>query len=43
MHLYNGQVRITVGWDNWSGCFAMAYCHEGDNYIVKLGGYFDKH
>lgn len=41
--LYRGQIRVTVGWDNWSGCFAMAYCNEGDNYIIKLSEYFDKY
>lgn len=42
MDLYRGQVKVTVGWDNWSGCFAMAYCHEGDSYIAKLGEYFNE-
>lgn len=43
MDLHKEQVRVTVGWDNWSGCFAMSYCNEGDNYIIKLGEYFDKY
>lgn len=41
--LYKEQVRVTIGWDNWSGCFAMSYCNEGDNYIVKFSEYFDEY
>ena len=43
MDFYKKHIRITIGWDNWSGCFAMGYCNEGDDYITELGTYIDKH
>jgi hypothetical protein len=29
-------VKLTVGWDNWSGAFVMAHCSEGDEYVAKI-------
>ncbi len=41
LEVYKNHIRITVGWDNWSGCFSMAYCEQGNNYIKELGNYLD--
>ena len=32
----NGSVKLTVGWDIWSGAFVMADCLIGNEYIEKL-------
>ena len=29
-------VKLTVGWDVWSGAFVMANCMNGNEYIEKL-------
>lgn len=36
-------VKITVGWDIWSGCFVMARDKVGDKYIEEIGNYLDTH
>jgi hypothetical protein len=38
-----GGVKITIGWDIWSGCFVMAHDMAGDKYIVEIGNYLDEH
>lgn len=34
-------IRVTIGWDNWSGCFIMSHCKKGDEYILGLVNYFE--
>jgi len=29
-------VKLTVGWDIWSGAFVMAHCSEGSEYVERL-------
>jgi len=41
MDFFKNHIVITVGWDNWSGCFAMSNCCEGERYIIELGKYVD--
>ncbi|UJF32621.1 hypothetical protein [Paenibacillus hexagrammi] len=36
-------IRITLGWDTWSGCFVMAHDHLGNKYIEEIGNYLDEH
>ena len=36
-------VRITIGWDIWSGCFVMAHDKVGDQYVEEIGNYLDDH
>lgn len=43
MDFYKDRIRITVGWDNWSGCFAMARCQDGDSYIIKLAEHLEEY
>ena len=31
-----GSVRLTVGWDIWSGAFVMANCQSGNAEVEKL-------
>ena len=33
----NGDVRLTIGWDNWSGCFVFAWEPEGDPFVIEAG------
>lgn len=35
------RLKITVGWDNWSGAFVMAYNRKGDAFVRELGAYLD--
>lgn len=41
--MYKNNIKLTVGYDNFSGCFVMAYCDDGDNEIVKFKNHFDKY
>jgi len=34
-------VKITVGWDNWSGCYIMDHDPAGEKYIQEIGKYLD--
>jgi hypothetical protein len=36
-----GNIRITAGWDIWSGCFIQAYCSGGDELVGDIGSYLD--
>ncbi len=36
------EIKITVGWDIWSGCFVMAYDKAGDGYILEIGRYLNE-
>jgi len=31
-----GQITIETGFDNWSGHYLLAQCHEGDQLLVEL-------
>ncbi|CAN7762113.1 hypothetical protein [Paenibacillus sp. LjRoot56] len=35
-------IKITIGWDIWSGCFVMAHDKLGDKCIVEIGNYLDE-
>ena len=37
----NGDVRLTIGWDNWSGCFVFAWEPEGDPFVIEAGRQID--
>ena len=37
----NGDVRLTIGWDNWSGCFVFAWEAEGDPLVIEAGRQID--
>lgn len=43
LDLYKEKIKLTVGWDNWSGCFIMSYCNEGDKEIVTIQEYLDEY
>ena len=34
-------VRLTVGWDNWSGIFIMAWDDDGDKIVMEIAEFFD--
>lgn len=34
-------IKITVGWDNWSGCFVMSYSRKGDEVVREIGEYLN--
>lgn len=36
-------VKITIGWDIWSGCFVMAHDKAGDKFIEEIGNYLNAH
>lgn len=40
-HYSNGDVRLTAGWDNWSGCFVFAWEPEGDRFVEEVGRQID--
>lgn len=31
--------KLTVGWDNWSGLFIMAWDVDGDRIVQEIKGY----
>lgn len=33
-------IRLTVGWDNWSGIFLMAWDADGDKIVREVGQFF---
>lgn len=37
-----GEIPITVGWDNWSGCFVFAETEEGDEIVREIGQYLEE-
>jgi hypothetical protein len=43
MDFEKDKVKITVGWDIWSGCFVMAHDNLGDKYIEEIGNFLDEH
>lgn len=34
--------KLTVGWDNWSGLFAMAWDADGDRIVREIEGYMQQ-
>lgn len=34
-------VKLTVGWDIWSGCFIMSNCKKGDEFIAQYQIYVE--
>ncbi len=34
-------IKLTVGWDIWSGVFIMSHCLEGNEYIVNVINYLN--
>lgn len=36
-----GGVRLTAGWDVWSGCFVFATAPSGDTIVQEIGHYLD--
>src|SRR5207244_9635227 len=34
-------VKLTVGWDIWSGCFVFATTEAGDEIVKEIGQYID--
>ena len=34
-------IRVTVGWDVWSGCFVFATTEAGDEIVKEIGQYLD--
>lgn len=36
-----GNIRITAGWDVWSGCFIQSYCANGDELVLDIGNYLN--
>lgn len=34
-------LKLTVGWDNWSGCFVMANSSDGDMLVHEIGVYLE--
>jgi len=41
IELMKDDVKITVSWDNWSGCYIMAHDPAGEKYIQEIGKYLD--
>ncbi len=37
----NNDVKLTVGWDIWSGCFIMSPCKKGDTFIIQYQSYIE--
>lgn len=35
------EIRLTVGWDIWSGCFIFAASEAGDEIVKEIGQYLD--
>ncbi|MEW9702874.1 hypothetical protein [Paenibacillus sp. SI8] len=35
-------IKITTGWDIWSGCFVMTHDKLGDKCIEEIGNYLEK-
>ncbi len=35
-------IRLTVGWDIWSGCFVFANSAAGDELVREIGQYLDQ-
>ncbi len=33
--------RLTVGWDNWSGCFVMGFNDRADPIVREIGDYLN--
>lgn len=40
---YKENLRLTVGWDIWSGAFVFAHSAQGDPYIEKMQAYCLQH
>lgn len=38
---YCGDMTLTIGWDNWSGCFVMARTEPGDALVRTIGAFLD--
>lgn len=38
---YRQSIKVTLGWDIWSGCFINAHCEEGSNFIEEIGNYIN--
>jgi hypothetical protein len=38
---FKGEVRLTIGWDNWSGCFVFAWEPKGDPFVIEAGRQID--
>ena len=36
------EIRLTVGWDIWSGCFVFADSEAGDEVVEEIGQYLDQ-
>ncbi|MBP2660837.1 MAG: hypothetical protein H6Q69_3869 [Firmicutes bacterium] len=39
--LCRDDVKLTVGWDIWSGCFIMSHCKKGDEFIARYQNYVE--
>ena len=37
----NIDVKVTVGWDIWSGCFIMSHWKKGDQFIIQYQNYVE--
>lgn len=35
-------INITIGWDNWSGCFVMAHSEAGNELVRHIAAYLDE-
>lgn len=35
------EIKVTVGWDIWSGCFVFATTEAGDEIVKEIGQYLD--
>lgn len=34
-------IKLTLGWDIWSGIFLMSQCSAGDEYVAQIGSFID--
>jgi hypothetical protein len=41
LNLWRGNMRITLGWDNWSGIFVMAHNPDDDALIEQISAYLE--
>lgn len=36
-----GEIKLGLGWDNWSGAYIMAFCDEGSGLLDEISLFLD--
>jgi hypothetical protein len=42
LDVVKNNIKLTVGWDIWSGAFVNAHCSTGNEYVKKIADYCEK-